>query len=269
MVHIRAYAHRANTTKPSQPLPADRLSAHVERVRANSSGGVWALIDETFSVVLNYPQHVGGTTGEFPQEVDAAVQLLSQRPRAEWRTVCEIGMNAGSSAVIWLHGTDAQLHEFDMFERTYSHGTQGFLEALFPARATFHAGYSQRTVPEYLREVQVGAAPPCDLWYVDGNHDVPGVYEDFRHALATAAFDGWIMADDYSLRYPGVRRAWKEFTKRGLVIPTDTYMTKEQLPGGVGYKGWAIGRWNSTALAAINHRLVPNCSAHAVWCEYE
>ena len=83
MVHIRAYVHRANTTTAFQPLPADRLSAHVERVRANSSGGVWALIDETFSVVLNYPQHVGGTTGEFPQVVDAAVQLLSQMERAD------------------------------------------------------------------------------------------------------------------------------------------------------------------------------------------
>mmetsp|Transcript_49013 Transcript_49013/g.128901 ORF Transcript_49013/g.128901 Transcript_49013/m.128901 type:complete len:138 (+) Transcript_49013:119-532(+) len=114
--HIRAFVPRENATKPFAPLPPDRLHAHLTHLRANATGGLWALIEETGRVVLNYPQSVGGTTAEAPREVDAAMRLLSLRDHSEWRTVCEIGMNAGSSAVIWLHGTDAALQEFDLFE---------------------------------------------------------------------------------------------------------------------------------------------------------
>ena len=119
---IRAFVRRPNATANFKPLPAERLSVHVERARSNTSGGLWALIDETYRVVTNYNQDYGGSTSEGPLEIDAIVGLLRRRRREEWRTVCEIGMNAGSSALIWLHGTDAQLKEFDLFERAYSLG---------------------------------------------------------------------------------------------------------------------------------------------------
>ena len=264
---IRAYVPRSNTSKIFAPLPQDRLAAHLENVHADGPPDLWAWINETFRAVLNYPQNVGGTTAEAPLEVDAAVRLLAQRERGGWKTVCEIGMNAGSSAVIWLHGTDAQLQEFDMFERTYSRGTQSFLEAAFPSRVTFYPGPSQKTVLQYVQAVQSGEASPCDLWYVDGNHDIPFVWQDFRLVLASAAFDGWLMADDYSKRYPGVRMAWQEYTQRGLVIPTETFMYTSSQPG-VGHKGWAIGRWNTTALRAMNRTLPAHCERKALWCDY-
>eukprot|EP00966_Prymnesium_polylepis_P023202 533938-Prymnesium_polylepis.1 len=144
---------------------------------------------------------------------------------------------------------------------------RAFLDAVFPSRITFHRGASQRMVLEYARRVQRGEAAPCDLWYIDANHDVPWVWQDFRVVLAAAAFDGYVMADDYSLRYPGVRQAWRAYTERQMISPVDTFMYVDPDPR-IGPKGWAIGRWNATALKVINHQVPSNCSSRELWCEF-
>eukprot|EP00966_Prymnesium_polylepis_P265770 6139383-Prymnesium_polylepis.1 len=164
--HIRAFVARENATANFKPLPAERLQAHLAHLRANedAGGGLWAYINESNNVVTNYNQKLGGSTADSPREVEAALRLLASRQRSEWKTICEVGMNAGSSAVIWLHETRASLVEFDLFERTYSLGTQGFLNALFPNRTTYRAGWSTATLEAYARSVRprrLSMSHPC------------------------------------------------------------------------------------------------------------
>ena len=264
--HIRAYVSRPNATTNFQPLPQERIDGHIARLKESEAagGGLWAYINETNNVVTNYNQKLGGSTAEAPLEVAAAVRLLSGRPTAEWRTVCEVGMNAGGSAIIWLRETSAALQEFDMFERTYSLGTRSFLDSLFPNRTQYHRGVSGNTMAEYVRAVQRGTVAPCDLWYLDGCHEpYRCVHDDFRNALASAAFDGWVFVDDWSARYPPIQFNWAQYVAAGFIVPVENYT---YIDPKAGPKGWVIGRWNSTALRQIDHRLPHvNDSCRGYW----
>ena len=305
---IRSFVFRENALKNYARLTKERLDAHMEHLNDNmrsqttEEGRLWALLNESYRISENYGQAAGGATAESPLEVLAAVQMLASRPRAEWRNVCEIGMNIGSSALLWLHGTDGQLQEFDMFERAYSNGVQDFLNAAFPNRTSFHKGRcrwirararalprfqssslfliapsrcscrSEDTLRELAKEVRHARAPPCDLWYIDGCHDTKCMREDMRHALVAASFDGWVMADDYSKRFPGVRAIWDLYEEKGLLTTVKKVMymgENTEYNRNVGPKGWAIGRWNATALRRINHRLPQNCSLNQHFCEFD
>eukprot|EP00966_Prymnesium_polylepis_P126757 2931361-Prymnesium_polylepis.1 len=86
------------------------------------------------------------------------------------RTICEVGLNAGHGAAIWLEGTDAKLKSFDMFVSNWSAGAIQLNEALYPGRTQFFGGDSQVTVKAYAKEVEEGRAERCDVWYIDGAH---------------------------------------------------------------------------------------------------
>ena len=116
------------------------------------------------------------------------------------RTVCEIGFNAGHSAVMLLNSTSAQLHEFDLGALPYSKGSRSFVEAHYPGRAHFHLGYSQRTVAAFVRSVHAGDELPCDFWYVDGAHTGTVPYTDLLNALNASSPSAVIMADDCGMK---------------------------------------------------------------------
>ena len=52
---------------------------------------------------------------------------------------------------------------------------------------------------------------------------------------------------------------------QGLIIPMEKHAYTPSRH--IGPKGWAIGRWNTSALARINHRLPRDCAPHA--CNFE
>ena len=54
---------------------------------------------------IGQPVHwnVMGHIGNVHAEVEALIAILSTRPKNSWETICEVGFNAGHSAVRWLH----------------------------------------------------------------------------------------------------------------------------------------------------------------------
>ena len=104
---------------------------------------------------------------------------------------------------------------------------------------------------KYARAVQEGLEPPCDLWYIDGDHSVQGMAADLRNILPAAAPDGWIFADDCTRDFPGVLRGMAELERAAVVTGVSHETDRLRSAGKYTklFRGWCFGRWNSTALA--------------------
>ena len=94
------------------------------------------------------------------------------------RHICEVGFNAGHSAVLWLSANPtATLETFDIFSNWtlgYMNANLAIVQQLFPGRVTAHIGDSLMTIPASAST----SAAQCDLVHVDGRHSYGNVVLD-------------------------------------------------------------------------------------------
>jgi len=201
-------------TPYADSLPPAKIAALVRRVHHAKT--LTALLTVATDCAENYvsPHFWAiGMVAQSPGEV-ASLARLAQTPSLS--TICEIGFNAGHSSLLWLqHAPRAQLHSFDLYGMPFSPASRSFISAAFPGRVTYHAGDSKKTVAEYARSVAAGAAPPCDLWFVDGDHGGETPRLDFRNAMAAAKPGAIVVADDVTVGWSAVKRSWEELVAGG------------------------------------------------------
>ena len=220
----------------------------------NGAPAMWKTLDEATKVAESHvPDPAAwwetmGHAAQVPEQVASFRGLVANEPRVRTGCVCEIGFNAGHSAIMWLHGTGARLVEFDLQSLPYSTASRRFAETTFPGRVAFHVGKSRNTLPQYVASVRNGTAPPCDLWLVDGDHGI-GAQHDMMNALG-ASRDGTIfVVDDASLRFPLLRKYWRIHVAVGRLRERACIQLKR---GGATHtaKGWCVGSvsgWATTA----------------------
>jgi hypothetical protein len=146
--------------------------------------------------------------------------------------VCEIGMNGGHSALIFLaalskttvstttsrirrrhqqpdgHGANlgeveqnngdntAKLTMFDRHEFDYSPSAVSYIEKLYPGRFELHKGDSTNTVPKWTLAMEEGESNKCDIFSVDGDHSYEGARIDILNAIKATRKGGKIILDD-------------------------------------------------------------------------
>ena len=99
-----------------------------------------------------------GHIGNVHAEVEALIAILSTRPKNSWETICEVGFNAGHSAVLWLHETtSAHLHVFDWqglheLRRNAQYSLRGAL--------TIHTTHRSHPTDHELRAPPAGRTAP-------------------------------------------------------------------------------------------------------------
>jgi hypothetical protein len=254
-VLLRISSCRATATIMTSPLATPALASlstsmhHADLHRSASRGqrsnaALWAVLHEATRVAegsLQEDPHQWwtkmGHTAQVPSQVSSLRSQLDEHPQLRSGTICEIGFNAGHSAVVWLEGTRARVVEFDLLTLPYSRQARRFVETRYPQRTAFHVGDSHATVPRYASLVGNGTAPACDLWLVDGDHGIHSK-SDFFHALA-ASHDGTaIIADDAGLLFPYVRKYWRIHVGIGSIV--ERSCTSTQVRGGVE-KTWCVG----------------------------
>ena len=158
-----------------------------------------------------------GHTAQVPLQVASLRSLLDRHPLLRTGTICEIGFNAGHSAVVWLEKTHARVVEFDLLALPYSHISRRFVEARYHGRVTFHVGDSGETVQQYAHQVRNGSAAACDLWLIDGDHGIHAKL-DFLNALGASHAGTLIVADDAGLLFPYVRKYWRVHVGIGSIF---------------------------------------------------
>eukprot|EP00965_Chrysotila_dentata_P229676 6197311-Pleurochrysis_carterae.AAC.1 len=206
-----------------------------------------------------------GHSGQVPEEV-AMLREVSSRPGIA--TVCEIGMNAGHSALCMLEGRKTNLVEFDLFQLRYSNATARFLDALYPGRISFHPGSSLQTVPVYARNVtELGGAPPCDAFFIDGDHGHGAPSKDLEHALRASSDDAVIVMDDCAPRFPQVVAAWQNATAAGLVMPESQTVLHLPEPAGQQQAGCPEAGLSSTVsiITAFIERTIQTGARDGLW----
>jgi predicted O-methyltransferase YrrM len=166
------------------------------------------------------------------------------------RHVCEVGFNAGHSAINALAtNPNITLVAFDLGALPWSQGMSDFVHQMFPGRFKYIKGSSFDTLPQYARQVRSGSAVACDLFFIDGDHSYDGASKDFANALQATAPNAYLVADDYTQSFPGVVRAWDEMVQGGLIEEVLCQQTQDKYRGY--QKGWCVGRARATAARAV------------------
>ena len=147
--------------------------------------------------------HIGNRREQSTWYYDLAREL---RPRK----ICEIGMNGGHSAALFLMAADddASLVMFDLLKYSYSSATVKLVQSMFPSQIEVVKGDSTVEVPKLPDRT-------CDLFSVDGDHRYPGAKRDIYNAINKTKVGGTLILDDMQLR--PTRQAFDEVVREGLL----------------------------------------------------
>jgi len=147
--------------------------------------------------------HIGNRREQSTWYYDLAREL---RPRK----ICEIGMNGGHSAALFLMAADddASLVMFDLLKYSYSSATVKLVQSMFPLQIEVIKGDSTVEVPKLPDRT-------CDLFSVDGDHRYPGAKLDIYNAINKTKVGGTLILDDMQLR--PTRQAFDEVVREGLL----------------------------------------------------
>ena len=153
-------------------------------------------------------------------------------------TVCEVGFNAGYSAVTFLsHHPTARVVSFDIGEHAASFVGKAWIDLVFPDRHVLVLGNSRLTLAAWRHR--------CDLFFIDGGHEAQLVNSDLKNAhlialewrgepTSASAMRGvdaggsgsqpavWgqgplVIFDDVTME--GVRLTWEEGLRDGYFLP--------------------------------------------------
>lgn len=195
-VEIMRYGDAWKTKRPS--LPPAGTETYWDAILSME-----AEIEERGHIVYD------GHTAHCPQKIKFFFQIMKNSP--DVTQVCEIGFNAGHSALAFLHGlSNANVLSFDLGVHEYVTVARDILQERYPGRLELVLGDSAETVPRYFAQ---NPHKRCNIIFIDGSHLYEPVYVDMMNMLPVAnQKDGHILImDDFGCTEPycrNVRTAW-------------------------------------------------------------
>lgn len=166
-----------------------------------------------------------GHVGQVPEEVDFMQRYIAKLFSGRDAHICEIGFNAGHSALVWLTASPRITYTaFDIGTLPWSSASAAFLKRTFPARFKFVLGeagpgpalkdYAARIKQEGGHakfDAYSDSAPPCDLLSVDAMHTFDAVLADITNGYAITKELGYVFVDDVNEK-SAVLEAWSKAT---------------------------------------------------------
>eukprot|EP00439_Symbiodinium_sp_Y106_P073058 s2900_g13.t1 len=221
-------------------------------------------------------REIEGHTNMVPE----AIEVMNGLAAGEGvKTICEVGFNAGHSALRWLTHSSAKVLSFDLGDHPYSRPAAMWLASQFPeklrckldqrdaengaeALAVSLAGVirtrrilrrleliwgdSLATVPEFHRqkpELQ------SELIFIDGGHSYDCAIRDLKNLAALANLqNNRVLLDDTFL--DDVRRAWDEMLEMGYVEELQSWSGEIE----AGSYGFTLGMYTERAAELLRVR---------------
>ena len=215
VVHLATWAwiaHAArweplSTAAYLDPLPAEELSAHdveslfiAQRRPRNSIAFMLHL--------SRLEANMAGRSSIESGSMDVSGQLeeyIAIASLARARTICEIGLNGGHSALSLIHGSPLarRFYSFDLAAHAYvspawrivadlwAHTRRELGESIGDVGLYSIAGDSAYTVPDFFVN---NTGVLCDLFHIDGAHHAMMPSIDLRHAIANTRPGGFIVS---------------------------------------------------------------------------
>lgn len=181
-----------------------------------------------------------------------------QRHVPHCRTVCEVGLNAGHSSVLWMEACpSAQAVLFDLPYKKWSQATFDFLRKQYVGRVTITEGNSLITIPDYLHQ---HPNTRCDVIAIDGSKEAAVRFQDFLNMEQFAHKDTLLLLDDASIERIQARTATRneadfigplrmashDLNDLYASLLTNNYL---KFQGGCSLEGATFDRENSTISA--------------------
>ncbi len=127
------------------------------------------------------------------------------------RTVCEVGLNAGHSSVLWMEACpEATAVLFDLPYKSWSQATFDFLRTHYEGRITITEGNSLVTIPEYLEK---HPGTQCDIIAIDGSKEAAVRFHDFLNLEQYAHPATLLLLDDASIEQIQARLSTQDDTR--------------------------------------------------------
>jgi predicted O-methyltransferase YrrM len=118
--------------------------------------------------------------------------------------LCEIGFNAGHSAMVMLLGrnsTPLEFTIFDIVEHKYTKPCYNYVKSQFShVSFEFIEGDSTKTMPEWIG-LNSSLAGTYDVVHLDGGHSEHCIMNDLKHSDILVKKGGIIIIDDTNLRH--------------------------------------------------------------------
>jgi predicted O-methyltransferase YrrM len=118
--------------------------------------------------------------------------------------LCEIGFNAGHSAMVMLLGrnsTPLEFTIFDIVEHKYTMPCYNYVKSQFSyVSFEFIEGDSTKTMPEWIR-LNSSLAGTYDVVHLDGGHSEHCIMNDIKHSDILVKKGGIIIIDDTNLMH--------------------------------------------------------------------
>lgn len=116
--------------------------------------------------------------------------------------ICEIGFNAGHSALLFLlnhPSTNIEFTIFDLGEHAYTRPCLEYIKSSFPSvKVNYIEGNSIETMPKWIKENSL-EKNKYNIIHVDGGHWPICIENDMKNADLLVADDGYIIVDDTEL----------------------------------------------------------------------
>jgi cephalosporin hydroxylase len=140
--------------------------------------------------------------------------------------VCEIGFNAGHSALLLLSGCGEQPIQctiFDIGHHTYTRPCLNYVQSQFPnANIQYIEGDSIQTMAKYI-QANPTESGTYDVVHVDGGHSLECITADFAHATQLVRSGGIVIIDDTNIDY--INTAVDKAIQSGLYSEIDCFPT--------------------------------------------
>lgn len=169
--------------------------------------------------------YIHNSLTRFDQLKTKQLNLFRQGVNASWR-ICEIGFNAGHSALLMLVGrpaTPVVFTVFDIGHHAYTRPALKYIESQFPqARIEYMEGDSTITMPAWIA-TRPEMVHSYDLVHVDGGHSEHCIRNDLQNAIQLTRLGGVIVVDDTNVSY--INEYVNSYITSGVCVEVDVFPT--------------------------------------------
>eukprot|EP00953_Heterococcus_sp_UTEX-ZZ885_P001996 1589-Heterococcus_DN1.PRE.3 len=160
------------------------------------------------------PFAIEGNTGLFSSSPMTLLKAAQQVPLDG--TICEIGFNAGHSAIAYLSANPkARIISFDIGHHSYTWKALQVLQHFYPdASLQLVIGDSARSIPDFIK---LNPHIRCDLIFIDGGHEYAQAMADLKNMKALANTQGHVLIIDDVSTIGTVQQAWSQSLQDGLI----------------------------------------------------
>jgi predicted O-methyltransferase YrrM len=172
------------------------------------------------------------------------------------KTVCEVGFNAGHSALLWLLAGATRVVSFELGQHSYSHVAAEWLSVRFPGKLHLVMGDSMQSVPLYHT---MFPDEKCNIVFIDGGHKFEHAKSDmlnfrkFVELSPSASLGHILLVDDTNM--PEVGAAWAQAQAEGTVVEVGMVLSHCATAYNTPFSGSL--QWNGNLFSETSESIRP------------